>query len=174
MGPRLQVTLSQEPISMKDLVAIAEQIAARLKARHETIAIAESSTGGLISASLLAVPGASAYFLGGAVVYTRQARRALLAIPDEAMAGIRSASEPYAALLARTVRERHGATWGLAETGATGPTGNRYGDPAGHACIAVSGPAERVLTLRTGSAERQAHMETFAAKALATLLEAIA
>ena len=107
------------------------------------------------------MPGASAYFLGGAVVYTRQARRALLAIPDEAMAGIRSASEPYAALLARTVRERHGATWGLAETGATGPTGNRYGDPAGHACIAVSGPAERVLTLRTGSAERQANMETF-------------
>ena len=159
---------------MKHLIDLAGRIAERLKARGETVAVAESSAGGLIAAALLAVPGASAYFLGGAVVYTRQARRALLAIPDEAMAGIRSASEPYAALLARTVRERHGATWGLAETGATGPTGNRYGDPAGHACIAVSGPAERVLTLRTGSAERQANMETFAAKALATLLEAIA
>ena len=159
---------------MKDLVATAEQIAAVLTARKQTIVIAESSTAGLISAALLAVPGASAYFLGGAVVYTRRARRSLLGIPNEAMAGIRSASEPYAALLARTVRERHGATWGLAETGAAGPTGNRYGDPAGHACIAVSGPAERVLTLRTGSAERQANMETFAAKALATLLEAIA
>jgi nicotinamide-nucleotide amidase len=159
---------------MQHLIDLAGRIAERLKACGETVAIAESSTGGLIAAALLSVPGASAYFLGGAVVYTRQARRALLAIPDEAMSGIRSASEPYAALLARTVRERHGATWGLAETGATGPTGNRYGDPAGHACIAVSGPAERVLTLRTGSAERQANMETFAAKALATLLEAVA
>jgi PncC family amidohydrolase len=157
----------------QQLAALAADIAARLKERRETIAVAESSTGGLISAALLAVPGASAYFLGGAVVYTRQARRALVAIPDEAMAGIRSASEPYAQLLARTVRERHGATWGLSETGATGPAGNRYGDPAGHSCIALAGPSERVLTLRTGSADRQANMHAFAAKALTTLLEAI-
>ena len=85
---------------MKDLIAIAEQVAAKLVARKETIAVAESSTGGLISASLLAVPGASAYFLGGAVVYTLDARRLLADIPDEAMKGIRSASEPYAQLLA--------------------------------------------------------------------------
>jgi PncC family amidohydrolase len=135
--------------------------------------VAESSTGGLISAALLSVPGASAYFLGGAVVYTRQARATLVGIPDEVMKGIRSASEPYAALLARTVRDQHGASWGLAETGATGPTGNRYGDPAGHCCIALAGPAEQVLTLRTGSANRVANMQAFAAKALATLLEAI-
>lgn len=159
---------------MQHLIDLAHQIADRLKARGETVAVAESSAGGLIGAALLAVPGASAYFLGGAVVYTRQARRGLLAIPDQAMAGIRSASEPYAALLARTVRERHGATWGLAETGAAGPTGNRYGDPAGHACIALSGPSERVLTLRTGSPDRLANMQAFAAKALETLLEAIA
>lgn len=159
---------------MQQLIDLAERIAERLKARGETVAVAESSAGGLIAAALLAVPGASAYFLGGAVVYTQQARRALLAIPDEAMAGIRSASEPYAALIARTVRERHGATWGLAETGATGPAGNRYGDPAGHACIAVSGPAERVLTIRTGGADRQANMQAFATKALETLLEAAA
>jgi nicotinamide-nucleotide amidase len=158
---------------MHDLNALAEQIAARLKARGETIAVGESSAGGLISAALLAVPGASAYFLGGAVVYTRQARRALLSIPDTAMKGIRSASEPYAALVARTVKDQHGASWGLAETGATGPNGNRYGDPAGHACIAVAGPVERVLTLRTGSADRSANMQAFAAKALETLLETI-
>jgi len=158
---------------MDELAALAADIAARLKERGETIAVAESSTGGLISAALLSVPGASAYFLGGAVVYTRQARRALVAIPDEAMAGIRSASEPYAQLLAHKVRAQHGATWGLSETGATGPAGNRYGDPAGHSCIALAGPSERVLTLRTGSADRQANMQAFAAKALATLLEAI-
>lgn len=159
---------------MADLNELAEQIANRLKARGETIAVAESSTGGLISAALLAVPGASAYFLGGAVVYTRQARRALVSIPDAAMSGIRSASEPYATLLARTVRDRHGATWGLSETGASGPTGNRYGDPAGHACIAIAGPSENVLTVRTGSSNRQANMQAFAAKALETLLAAVA
>jgi len=156
---------------MDGIEAAAAAIAARLKARGETLAVAESSAGGLISAALLAVPGASAYFLGGAVVYTRQARRGLLAISDEAMSGIRSASEPYAALLARTVRERMGASWGLAETGATGPSGNRYGDPAGHACVAVDGPTRRVLTLATGSADREANMQTFTQRALATLLE---
>ena len=98
---------------MKDLIAIAEQIAAKLVARKETIAVAESSTGGLISASLLAVPGASAYFLGGAVVYTRDARRLLADIPDEAMKGIRSASEPYAQLLANQIRKRFSTHWGL-------------------------------------------------------------
>ena len=158
---------------MNALNELAEQIATRLKERRETIAVAESSTGGLISAALLAVPGASAYFLGGAVVYTRQARRALVSIPDAAMAGIRSASEPYATLLARTVRDRHGATWGLSETGASGPTGNHYGDPAGHACIAIAGPSERVLTVRTGSSDRRANMQAFAAEALETLLAAV-
>jgi nicotinamide mononucleotide (NMN) deamidase PncC len=107
------------------------------------------------------------------VVYTREARRALLGIGDREMAGIRSASEPYAALAARTVRERHGATWGLAETGASGPTGNRYGDAAGHTCIAVAGPAELALTLETGSADRQANMGVFAAKALETFLKSL-
>ena len=125
----------------------------------------------MISASLLAVPGASAYFLGGAVVYTRRARVALLGITDEAMVGMRSASEPYAALCAATVRERHRSTWGLAETGATGPTGNRYGDAAGHACIAVVGPVERVLTLETGDDDRSANMTVFARTALNLLLQ---
>src|SRR6202035_2628243 len=124
---------------MKALLPLAETIAQRLIARRETVAIAESSTGGLISAALLAVPGASGYFLGGAVVYTQTARRALLNIPDAAMAGMRASTEAYALLLARTAHERFSATWALSETGATGPTGNRYGDAAGHSCIAISG-----------------------------------
>jgi nicotinamide-nucleotide amidase len=156
---------------METIKATAEAIAVRLKARGETLAVAESSAGGLISAALLTVPGASAYFLGGAVVYTRQARRELLAIADAAVEGIRSASEPYAALLARSVRERMGASWGLAETGATGPSGNRYGDPAGHACLAVDGATRRVLTLETGSADREANMSAFTQLALETLLK---
>ena len=156
---------------MKELIGIAEQIAAKLIARKHTIAIAESSTGGLISAALLSVPGASAYFLGGGVVYTRTARSLLMDIPDEAMKGIRSASEPYAKLLAETVRRRFATDWGLSETGATGPTGNRYGDAAGHSCMAVAGAATEVMTLETGSGDRQANMHEFAKTALGLLLK---
>jgi nicotinamide-nucleotide amidase len=156
---------------MKDLVAIAEQIAAKLIERRQTIAVAESSTGGLISASLLAVPGASAYFLGGAVVYTRDARRILMDIPDEAMKGIRSASEPYAKLLANQMRTRFATDWGLSETGATGPTGNRYGDAAGHSCIGIAGLEPSAMTLETGSADRLANMHVFASTALNFLLQ---
>ncbi len=156
---------------MNDLIAIAEQIAARLVARKQTVAVAESSTGGLISAGLLAVPGASRYFLGGAVVYTRDARRLLADIPDEAMKGIRSASEPYAQLLAARIRERFATDWGLSETGATGPAGNRYGDAPGHSCMAVAGPRSSVITLETGSADRLANMHAFAANALKLMLE---
>ena len=158
---------------MKDLVPIAEQIAARLTERRQTIAVAESSTGGLISAALLAVPGASAYFLGGAVVYTRDARRLLMDIPDASMKGIRSASEPYAQLLASQIRQRFSTDWGLSETGATGPTGNRYGDAAGHSCMAVSGPEQSVRTLETGSADRLANMYAFAAAGLKLLADII-
>ncbi|MGB6400178.1 MAG: CinA family protein [Bradyrhizobium sp.] len=156
---------------MKELVTIAEQIAAKLIERRESIAVAESSTGGLISAALLAVPGASAYFLGSAVVYTRDARRILMDIPDEAMKGIRSASEVYAQLLANQIRRRFSSHWGLSETGATGPVGNRYGDAAGHSCMAVAGAETAVVTLETGSNDRQANMQVFAATALKLLLQ---
>jgi PncC family amidohydrolase len=158
---------------LKALLPLARTVAQRLSARRETIAVAESSTGGLIAAALLAVPGASAYFLGGAVVYTKAARAALLGIGDADMQGLRPATEAYALLLARRMAERHGATWGLGETGATGPTGNRYGDPAGHSCIAVTGPLARAATLRTGRAERLANMADFAKFALELLVEVI-
>jgi PncC family amidohydrolase len=138
------------------------------------VAVAESSAGGLISAALLSMPGASAYYLGGAVVYTGKARMSLLDLPREAVVGMRSASEPYALLLARTARERFGATWGLSETGAAGPSGNGYGDAAGHTCVAVSGPVEMAFTLETGESDRQANMEAFAGVALDMLRRAMA
>ena len=158
---------------MKELVGIAEQVAARLIARKQTIAVAESSTGGLISASLLAVPGASDYFLGGAVVYTRQSREALLGITADQMKDLRPSTEAYALLLARAARRKFGATWAIAETGAAGPTGNRYGDAAGHACIAVTGPngSEAVTTIETGHGDREANMRAFGLAALKLLNE---
>jgi len=154
---------------MHTLLPLAEQVAILLKRRRETIAVSESSTGGLISAALLAVPGASAYFLGGAVVYTRKARELLMQLPREAVAGMRSASEPYALLLARTASQRFSASWGLAETGAAGPTGNPYGDSAGHSCIAIAGLAEEAITVETGKSDRLENMHAFAAAALELL-----
>ena len=158
---------------MPDLSPMAASVAQLLKDRRDTIAVSESSCGGLISASLVAVPGASAYYLGGAVVYTHTSRKGLLNIPDEAMEGMRASTEEYAALKAAAVRKLHGTTWGLGETGASGPTGNRYGDDAGHACIAVSGPVERVITVETRDSDREANMWVFAARAFALLEECI-
>ena len=154
---------------METLLPLAEQVAILLKQRRETIAVAESSTGGLVSAALLAVPGASTYFLGWAVVYTRKARELLMHLPRETVAGMRSASEPYALLLARTASQRFSASWGLAETGAAGPTGNPYGDSAGHSCIAIAGLAEEAITVETGNADRLANMHAFATAALELL-----
>ena len=158
---------------MQELLPYAERLGALLKARNETVAVSESSSGGLVSAALLAVPGASAYFKGGAVVYTQCARTSLLAITERDMAGLRSSSEPYARLLAGTMRDRFGATWGIAETGAAGPGGNRYGDAAGHSCIAISGPIERAATIETGSRDRVANMRSFAHALLKMLTEAV-
>ena len=159
---------------MQDLLPRAERISRLLKQRGDTIAVAESSTGGLVSAALLAMPGASAYFLGGAVVYTQTARKVLIDLADISALGLRAATEPYARLLAQTARERFASTWALAESGATGPAGNRYGDAPGHCCLAVTGPVERALTLETGDSDRVANMRVFSAAALDLLAQALA
>jgi PncC family amidohydrolase len=160
---------------MQHLLPLADKLGARLKARGETIAIAESSTGGLISAALLSVAGASVYFRGGSVIYTAYARSGFLEIPNPLPPPIeRASTEPYALLLADTVRKRLDASWGLGETGATGPTGNRYGDAAGHTCIALVGPNfRRALTVETDSADRVGNMRGFSERALNLLAEAL-
>jgi PncC family amidohydrolase len=154
---------------LQALAGLAAQIGARLRERKHTIAVAESSAGGLINAALVAVPGASTFYLGGVIVYTPIGREKLLGITREEMKGIRSASEPFARLMAARLRANLGATWAIAETGASGPTGNRYGDAAGHACIAVSGAVEAAITLETGSPEREANMQRFTLRALELL-----
>lgn len=158
---------------MEDLLAQAEELAAMLRERDETVAISESSSGGLIAASLLAQAGASAYFLGGAVVYTRAAGAGLLGFTPSDMTGIRSSTEPYVVLLARTVRDRMGATWGIAESGVAGPAGNRFGDAPGHTCVAVVGERELSRTIETGSDDRPANMRAFAAATMDLLHEAL-
>lgn len=159
---------------MTDLNDMAAAVGALLKERGATVAVNESSTGGLISAALLAVPGASAYFRGGAVVYTRESKQTLGGLTDADIEVERAATETHAKILAKSIRDRMGTDWGIGETGATGPTGNRYGDPAGHSCIAIAGPAERVITISTGSDDREGNMWAFARAALDLLREAVA
>ena len=158
---------------MRSLAAMAEAVGDLLKARQETVAVAESSTGGLIAAALLAAPGASAYFVGGGVIYTQKAREVLLEVDLARHAGMRPSTEAYALLEASAIRARLGTTWGLGETGATGPSGNRYGDSPGHSCIAVAGPRTRSLTLETGQTHREANMWRFAEEALALLEQVV-
>ena len=159
---------------MIELLPRAIQVVALLSARKQMIAVAESSAGGLINAALLAVPGASACCRGGLVVYTYELRRAVLGISDEDMKCLTPSTEAYALLKARRTRELLATDWALTETGATGPTGSRYGYPAGHACFAVVGPGvERAITLETGSSDRVANMQAFTAAALDLLCEVV-
>ncbi len=162
---------------LQDLLPQAERIAAKLKARKETVSVAESSTAGMISAALLAIPGASAYFIGGAVVYTRQSRTELLRVTEAefaALTGITPSTEPYALLFARKIKERLSTTWAIGETGTAGPTGSRYGHAAGHSCVAVIGPnGERSLTVETGKDDRVDNMRVFSIAALDLLEKAL-
>lgn len=160
---------------MRDIWALGATAGGLLAARGERIAVSESSSGGLISAALLAVPGASSFYLGGGVIYTPRAMFGLLgADKGEIRArGLRSSSEPYARFVAETIRARVRSDWGLSETGAAGPSGNPYGDPAGHTCVAVAGPVMASRTLRTGSADRQSNMHAFAVEALSLLVEVL-
>jgi nicotinamide-nucleotide amidase len=151
---------------MQDLLPRAERIGAILKQRKETLAVAESSAGGLISAAMLSVAGASAYFIGGSVSYTRQSMRGLLNMTDEMFAQMKGLSEPTALVLARGVHQLLSPTWAISEIGAAGPSGSRYGDPAGKTAIAVVGPTERAIIVQTGKSDRVTNMQLFAAAAL--------
>lgn len=154
-----------------DLAALATTAATLLRRRGETIAVAEGSCGGIISASLLALPGASAYYVGGAVVYTAAASRSFFSGAVPAPAGMRGATEGFARYLASSAVVRLESTWGIGEGGAAGPSGNPYGDPAGHAWVAVAGPREAARHVLTGSSDREANMVAFATAALGLLVE---
>jgi nicotinamide-nucleotide amidase len=157
--------MNDDSADLPALAVLAARIGATLRERGETVAVAESSAGGLVSAALLAIPGASAYFLGGAVVYSRRAGKALLGLQPDDVAGMRSETEPYALFMAARIRERHRATWGICETGAAGPSGSPYGDAPGHVCVAVVGAApanHAARTLETAQTDRPLNMDLFA------------
>lgn len=146
------------------------RIAGQLRARGERIAVADGATGGLIAASLLTVPGALDFFVGGGVVYSFRARDVLFALPRDAYAGMRGASEEYALLQARAIRDNFGAEWGLAESGSVGGSSHPTGAPAGRSCVAVVGPMGEFTQLtETGREDRIANMEAFTRGALTHL-----
>lgn len=159
---------------MSTLAQPVNAIAELLKARQQTVAVAESSIGGLLSASLLAVPGASAYYLGGAVIYTLKARETLLGLSPRTLREQVPLTEAYVARCASAIRERLDATWGLAELGATGPAGTPYGHPPGICVLAIDGPVSLTCRLETGSNDREANMWAFAHAAFDLFQRALA
>ena len=158
---------------MNMLSTLAAEVATELKTRAQTVAVSESSAGGLISAALLAIPGASAYYLGGGVIYTREARRILLEIPDEDVRSVVPLSEDYVTRCAVAIRTKLGATWSVAEIGTTGPTGSRYGIPAGVCWLVVDGPVRRSRLIENAGADREPNMWAYTQAALKLLHEAI-
>lgn len=158
---------------LPSLADLAQRAGATLKERKETIAVVESSSGGLVSAALLAVPGASAFFLGGAVVYSRRAGKALLGLTAADVAGMRGETEPYAVMVAGKIRDSHRATWGISESGAAGPSGSPYGDAPGRVCVAIVGATTLSRTIETGSGDRAANMDLFARHLLLLFEEAL-
>lgn len=156
-----------------DLTALAHRVGSLLRERDETVAVAEGSAGGLISAALLSIPGASSYYVGGTVIYTAAAARAWMAGAVEAPPGMRGATEDFATYLAASVRLRVGSTWGVGEAGAAGPS-NPYGDPAGHSWLAVDGPRSATRNILTAVDGRADNMVSFTKAALELLTDVIA
>jgi len=156
-----------------DLLAAGRRAGDALVQRAHTVAVAEGSCGGLVSAALLAVPGASAYYRGGAVIYTGAAVRSLLGTAVPRPEPLRGASEPFARWLAEEIAADLGTTWGVGEGGATGPSGNPYGDPPGHCWMAVHGPAPATRHLLTGDDRRAENMAAFATAVLTLLAEQV-
>lgn len=154
---------------------LASQIARRLRARGEKVAVADGATGGLIAASLLTVPGALDFFVGGGVVYSFRARDVLFALPREAYAGMRGASEDYALLQARAIAANFGADWGLAESGSVGGSSHPSGAPAGRSVAAIASPTGMTVScmIETGSDDRIANMEAFTRNALEAFKDAL-
>lgn len=158
-----------------EFAPLAASIAGRLLARGERIAVADGATGGLLSASLLTVPGATKFYQGGGVVYSLKGRDVLFALPDEAFTGMRSATSDYALLQARAIRDRFGADWGLAESGSAGGSVHPLGIHSGLSCAAVAGPGvERTRQTETDSDDRVRNMAVFTRRALELLDEVLA
>ena len=154
--------------------ALAHEIASLLTERGQTVAVAEATTGGLISAALLWVAGASRYYAGGGVLYTLNSRTALAGVPASLFENYRGTTPEIISAMAEAMRVRLGATWCIAESGLAGPTTGRSGLPPGRTTIGVAGPVSRTEVIETGLGEdREANMVEFTTRSLRMLRDAI-
>jgi PncC family amidohydrolase len=153
--------------------ALADEIAGLLTQRGETVAVAESTTGGLVSAALLRVAGASKYYAGGGVLYTLGSRTALGGVPASRYEDYQGTTPQMLGELAESLRQRLDATWCVAESGLAGPTPGRTGTPPGRTTVGVAGPVNRVEIYETGISDREANMIEFTTLALRFLRDAI-
>ncbi|QFT78095.1 CinA family protein [Erythrobacter sp. THAF29] len=159
---------------LKQLHPQAKRIARLLTGRREKIAVADGATGGLIAAAILTVPGALKFYVGGGIVYSFKARDVLFDLPRDAYEGMRSATEEYALLQARAIRDRMGTEWGIAESGSAGSSKHPMGVVSGRSVAAVVGPdCEVTATIETGSDDRIENMEKFTRNALDLLERAL-
>lgn len=151
----------------------AAQIGRQLRDSQQTISVAESSTGGLISANLLSISGASAFFEGGSVVYTLASRRAFLELDKTKVKDLEPLTEAMVLEFAHAARQTLGTTWGIAELGAAGPSGSPYGHAAGTSVVGISGPLNRTVLIETGVDDRQNNMLAFTEAALQLLAKTL-
>ena len=151
------------------LTKLAVDTAKALRNTQATVAVAESSTGGLISAALVAIPGASEFYVGGSVVYSLPSRRELLRMRRADVQGIEVLSEAMALRFAEHARAQLDTTWAIAELGVAGPADSPYGHPAGTCVIGVAGPRTASLRIDTNSNQRENNMWRFADEALQVL-----
>lgn len=155
---------------MEILLPLAEEAAALLKQRRETLAVSESSVGGLVSAALIAQPGASAFFLGSTIIYTREAGRVLRVGKAIDLKGLEPMTPAFVQALAVGFRHQMGSDWATSEMGASGPAGSPYGPKPGTACIAISGPVSKGLFIETKSDDRAGNMRAFGHAQLTLLI----
>ena len=154
---------------MKELSKLCEPIADRLKANKQTISVSEPSTGGLISAALLSIPGPSAYYKGGSVIYTLASRKIFLNLSKQDVEGLEPMTESMALRFAEKTKEVLDSDWAIAELGIAGPTGSPYGVDPGTSVVAISGPSDNFVRIETGNRDRESNMMDFTKSALQLL-----
>ena len=152
---------------------ITNEIGRLLVEGQQNVSVAESSTGGLISANLLSVAGASKFFMGGSVVYTLASRRAYLDLDRKKLKELKPLTEEMVTEFAKATREKLDTTWGIAELGAAGPTGTPYGHGAGISVIGIAGPKTASRIIETGSSNRIENMQAFTKAGLELFLEVL-
>ena len=143
-----------------------------LAGRGETVAVAESLTGGLLGAALTTTPGASATFRGGLIVYATELKETLAGVPGPLLDAEGPVSAHVAAALAAGARDRLGATYGLGVTGVAGP-GAQNDQPVGTVHLAVAGPAEGEVRSMRCDGDREQIRAAAVAAALSLLADVV-